>query len=263
MARPRTPPPDAAVSRPRPEVDALPETMPTPQPSRHGHNAEGRFPGPEAFERDARVHDRPRCPAPPQVRRRRGGAVLHGACADGEPKRPRRAGRADAGPWPCRAARGPRHDPCPFAGLHAAPDARGADKGCDGADFVRDLRQACVTPHVAPQGPSLGHLWPHHPARGPCPVPEAPQAHRGALRLGQDRRRHGPDRPSWARTGPRPLHPDDGRGQPGPTAQAAGPVTPRRRIRWAYPPHRGSERQAPPAPKGKNRPASPTSSAAC
>jgi len=25
----------------------------------------------------------------------------------------------------------------------------GADRGCDCADFVNDLRQACVTPHVA------------------------------------------------------------------------------------------------------------------
>jgi hypothetical protein len=25
----------------------------------------------------------------------------------------------------------------------------GADKGCDSADFVRDLRLACVTPHLA------------------------------------------------------------------------------------------------------------------
>ena len=49
----------------------------------------------------------------------------HGACADGEPLGPDRAGRPDPGRRPCRAARRARHDPRAFAGLHAAADARG------------------------------------------------------------------------------------------------------------------------------------------
>ncbi len=85
----------------------------------------------------------------------------------------------------------------------------------------------------------FGDRRPHHPARGLRPVDQAPQTDRLAwgkrstgsfsdpphLRLGQGRRRHGPDRLSRPRAGARPLHPDDGRQQPRPVATTAGRVT--------------------------------------
>ena len=121
---PDGPPPDAAVAD-RPEDDALPETMPTPQPSRHGRNAEVDFRG---RRRSNATHASTTDPDARLYRKSAGtGAVLcfMGHALMEKPQRPRRAGRADAGLWPCRTARGPRHDPRPFAGLDAAPDARG------------------------------------------------------------------------------------------------------------------------------------------
>ena len=35
----------------------------------------------------------------------------------------------------------------------------GADKGYDSADFVRDLRRACATPHVALKDSPFRHPW--------------------------------------------------------------------------------------------------------
>ncbi len=47
---------------------------------------------PEPTERHSCLHDRPGCPALQEVSRHRGDAVLHRACADGEPFGPDRAG---------------------------------------------------------------------------------------------------------------------------------------------------------------------------
>ena len=60
------------------------------------------------------------------------------------------------------------------------PLTLGADKDYDSADFVVELRH----PHVARK--------PRHSISART-SPEAPQGGRGALRLGQDRRRHGAD----------------------------------------------------------------------
>ena len=105
----------------------------------------------------------------------------------------------------------------------------GADKGYEATGFVTDLRQACVTPHVAPKSRHSA-IDGRTTRQRAMPVPETPQAHRGGFRLGQDRRRHGPDRLSRHRTRAIPLHPDDGRQQPGPTAPAAGSMKPKTGI---------------------------------
>ena len=144
---PDGPPPDAAVVD-RPEVDALPETMPTPQPSRHGRNAEVDFRGrrrsnathASTTDPDARLHRKSAgtgavlCFMGHALMENRNGLVVQGELT-------RACGHAER-----RAALGMIH-------AHSPGSMRrltlGADKGYDSADFVRDLRQACVTPHVA------------------------------------------------------------------------------------------------------------------
>ena len=76
-------------------------------------------------------------------------------------QRPDRAGRSDPSRWPCRTACSTRPSPSApdqwrrHGSIHRhSPGSTlrltlGADKGCDNADFVAELRQACVTPHVA------------------------------------------------------------------------------------------------------------------
>lgn len=85
-----------------------------------------------------------------------------------------------------------------------------ADRGYDSADFVRHLRQACVTPHVARKSR-------HSAIDGRTTRHEGYALsikHRKRIGLGQNHRRHGPDRLSWHREAALPLHHDDGRQQP-------------------------------------------------
>lgn len=77
-----------------------------------------------------------------------GDSVLHRPCADGEPCRPDRAERPDPGRHACITAHCHRHDTSPVSRIDRTADT-GADKGFDGAEFVANLRQACVTRHVA------------------------------------------------------------------------------------------------------------------
>ena len=100
----------------------------------------------------------------------------------------------------------------------------GADKGYDAAEFVSDLREACITPHVAQKSrysaipsrdiarsalPDNGRV--HHPTSGLRPVDQAPKADRGGLWLGQYSRWRGANCLSRRRTGAIWLHSDDGR----------------------------------------------------
>ena len=92
------------------------------------------------------------------------------------------------------------------------PITLGADKAYDAEDFVNELRSMNVTPHVAQNtnGRSLGHRRAHDAPRRLRGQPAHPQAHRGGLRLDQDRRRPGA-RPSSAAAsasdGPSPSRP--------------------------------------------------------
>jgi hypothetical protein len=97
----------------------------------------------------------------------------------------------------------------------------GADKGYDAAGFVSDLpslRHATCRPEIE----IFSDRRTHDPTRGICVVPEAPKEDRRAVRLGQNRRRHGTNHVSGRRTRPIPLHPDHGRQQPCPTTKVAG-----------------------------------------
>ena len=67
------------------------------------------FPWPEALEPDARFDDRSGGSALSQGAWQGSQALFHGACADGEPQRPRRR-LLDRGQRPCRADRGAAHD---------------------------------------------------------------------------------------------------------------------------------------------------------
>ncbi len=78
-----------------------------------------------------------------------------------------------------------------------------------------------ASPARRAEGAPFRHRRPNHPARGLRPLAEAAQEDRGALRLGQDRRRHGPSRPSRPRPRQRPLHPHHGGLQPRSLAEAA------------------------------------------
>ena len=64
----------------------------------------------------------------------------------------------------------------------------GADKGYDAEDFVEELRDVNVRPHVAQnsQWPALGDRRAHHPPPRLCAQPAHPQADRGGVRLDQD-----------------------------------------------------------------------------
>lgn len=144
---PDGPPPDAAVAD-RPEDDALPEIMPTPQPSRHGRNAEVDFRG---RKRSNATHASTTDPDARLYRKSAGtGAVL---CFMGHALMENRSGLVVQGELTRACGRAERRAALGMIHAHSPGSTRrltlGADKGYDSADFVRDLRQACVTPHVA------------------------------------------------------------------------------------------------------------------
>jgi transposase len=125
-----------------------PETDPMHQTRRSSRNAEIDFRGQKrsnathvsTTDPDARLYRKSAgtgavlCFMGHALMENRSGLVVQGdvTCADGHAER--------------RAALGMIHDHSPGSTRRLT---LGADKGYDSADFVRDLRQACVTPHVA------------------------------------------------------------------------------------------------------------------
>ena len=106
----------------------------------------------------------------------------------------------------------------------------GADKGYDAKDFVMELRELNVRPHVAreQQRPALGDRPAHHPASRLCHEPAHPQADRGGVRLDQDGGRSEEDPVPRAGARRPGLHLRSRRLQSGAAAQAVGrslPVT--------------------------------------
>ena len=144
---PGAPPQDAdPADADRPST--TPETDPMPQPHRTSRNADVDFRG---TKRSNATHVSTTDPDARLYRKSAGtGAVL---CFMGHALMENRSGlvvqgdltRAD-GQAERRAALGMIHDHSPGSTRRLT---LGADKGYDSADFVRDLRQACVTPHVA------------------------------------------------------------------------------------------------------------------
>ena len=144
---PGGPPRDAAPAD-DPQTPATPETDPMPQTSRSSRNAEVDFRGQKrsnathvsTTDPDARLYRKSAgtgavlCFMGHALMENRSGLVVQGDLtpADGHAER--------------RAALGMIHDHSPGSTRRLT---LGADKGYDSADFVRDLRQACVTPHVA------------------------------------------------------------------------------------------------------------------
>ena len=158
-----------------------------------------------------------RRPSSTQGQRPGGQALLHGARADGEPARAGRAGRCDPGQRNGRARGGARHGR-PASSGHSNRLTLGADKGYDTSDFVADLRQKCVTPHVAQKakGSAIDGRTTRHAGYA---VSQEAQARRGGLRLGQDDRRLRQGQGARAGAGRIPLHTGNGRLQSDPHAE--------------------------------------------
>src|SRR5262249_12339409 len=97
-------------------------------------------------EHHARLDHRPRRPALPQRTRQRSAFVFHGPRADGEPQRVDRRCGDDPRFGLCRA---PGRTGADRAARRPQPVTLGADKGYDVGDFVMELREKTVTPHVA------------------------------------------------------------------------------------------------------------------
>ena len=113
----------------------------------------------------------------------------------------------------------------------AQPVTLGGDKGFDAQDFIAELREINVTPHVAQNLIGRRSAIPGSKSPGTGRTKRQPgyevrlshpQTDRGGLRLGKNRRRDGQAAPPRAAQGRLAIHPRHGRLQPGTTAKAAG-----------------------------------------
>ena len=88
----------------------------------------------------------------------------------------------------------------------------GADKGFDTADFVSDMRDFNVTPHVAQNTTNriLRHRRSHDPPLRIRGQPAETQTGRGAIRVGQDHRRIGAANAAWREEAGLQVHADNG-----------------------------------------------------
>ena len=143
---PGDPPSRAAVDLPAAKID--PETAPMPRPSRQNRNAEVDFRG---EKRSNATHASTTDPDARLYRKSPGtGAVL---CFMGHALMENRSGLIVQGDLTRADGHAERKAALDMIQAHSPGSTRqltlGADKGYDSADFVRDLRRACVTPHVA------------------------------------------------------------------------------------------------------------------
>ena len=90
----------------------------------------------------------------------------------------------------------------------AGPATLGADRGFDAGDFVMELRERQVTPHIAQkhQRPPLGDRPPDHAPRRLRAKSAGAQTDRGGVRLDQDDRWAGPHPPARSRPGALDVH---------------------------------------------------------
>ena len=210
--------PDPNADQPAPETAA--ETAPMPEPARRDRNAEVDFRG---ERRSNATHASTTDPDARLFRKSRGtGAIL---CFMGHTLMENRNGLIVQAELTHADGHAERRAALDMIHRHSPGSTRrltlGADKGYDSADFVAELRKACVTPHVAQKA--------RHSA-----IDGRTTRHAGYA-LSQQRRkkieepfgwaktvgRHGPDRPSRPRPRPRPLHPHHGGLQPRSVAEAA------------------------------------------
>ena len=97
----------------------------------------------------------------------------------------------------------------------------GADKGYDRKEFVQEMRDHQVTPHIACKPTTIiDERTTRHP--GYADQPAKTQTRRGDLRLAQDRRRPAQDPPPRSGAGRLDVHLRAGGLQPGQDAQSAG-----------------------------------------
>ena len=96
----------------------------------------------------------------------------------------------------------------------------GGDKGFDAADFVMELREINVTPHIARNiEPPFRHRRPDDPSSRLCREPAHSQAHRGGLWLDEDHRWLQKNKISRDRKSRMGLHPCSRSLQPDPAAK--------------------------------------------
>ncbi|HEX9857164.1 MAG TPA: IS5 family transposase, partial [Paracoccaceae bacterium] len=140
------PKPDAATDNLLEETQ--PETVPMPRPSRQNRNVEVDFRG---EKRSNATHASTTDPDARLYKKSPGtGAAL---CFIGHALMENRSGLIVQGELTQADGRAERQAALDMIHRHSPGSTRklslGADKGYDAAEFVADLRQACVTPHVA------------------------------------------------------------------------------------------------------------------
>jgi transposase, IS4 family len=138
----------ADQAAPEPAAEAVPETAPMPKPARRDRNADLDFRG---ERRTNATHASTTDPDARLFRKSRGtGAVL---CFMGHTLMENRNGLIVQAELTHADGHAERRAVLDMIHRHAPGSTRrltlGADKGHDSADFVAELRQACVTPHVA------------------------------------------------------------------------------------------------------------------
>ena len=148
-----TPPDDDPGSPPGPDTPAedqphTTETVPMPRPNRQNRNAEVDFRG---EKRSNATHASTTDPDARLYKKSPGtGAVL---CFMGHALMENRSGLIVQGDLTQADGHAERRAALDMIHRHSPGSTRqltlGADKGFDAAEFVADLRQACVTPHIA------------------------------------------------------------------------------------------------------------------
>jgi transposase len=141
-------PPTIDPADPEPAAGTDPETAPMPKPARRDRNAEVDFRG---ERRSNATHASTTDPDARLFRKSRGtGAML---CFMGHTLMENRNGLIVQAELTHADGHAERRAALDMIHRHAPGSTRrltlGADKGYDSADFVAELRQACVTPHVA------------------------------------------------------------------------------------------------------------------
>jgi transposase len=257
---PGSPPgPDTAIEEP--DQPTEPETTPMPRDRRQNRNAEVDF---RSEKRSNAIHASTTDPEARLYKKSPGtGAML---CFIGHALMENRNELIVQGDLTQADGHAERRAALDMIHRHSPGSTRrltlGADKGFDAAEFVADLRQACVTPHVA-QKSRYSAIDGRTTARRLRPVDQKPKTDRRGFRLGQNRRRHGPDRLSRRRTGAFALHPHHGRKQPRPTAPAARRLMLGNRVRHVGRLRRWSRNQTQQVAPKENCSETTTSSAAC
>lgn len=144
---PGGPPEPDAIPQDQPEANQ-PETTPMPRPHRQSRNAEVDFRG---EKRSNATHASTSDPDARLYKKSPGtGAML---CFIGHALMENRSGLIVQGDLTPADGRAERRAAIDMIDRHSPGSARrltvGADKGFDTADFVAEMRRACVTPHVA------------------------------------------------------------------------------------------------------------------